>query len=293
MIIISVSAPNVQLPRKSPSSEEFALKTFHNKDFARSDYENELDALRIVSPEPHLVELLASFESWSDDKINSGLLFPWASGGSLRDLWSKDRPSLFKDFGPRDAEFLLKWLAMQAQGMMSGLKTIHRPAPLMSPTEAGVNRLYGIHGDLKPENILHFSQETQMHPFGMLKIADFGVVEFRSRATGTRQNQEWAGPGSPAYRSPEHDTVSKISRKVDIWAMGCVFSEMLTWAVFGSGAVERYRDTRLEDQTQPDDVVGLKEDNFFCRIEGGGSHEQEATLSHVRKPSVDEVCSHI
>lgn len=188
----------------------------------------------------------------------------------------------------------MHWLATQAHGLMSGLKTIHK-LPEPGPSEAVDGKLYGIHGDLKPENILHFSQETDIHQFGTLKIADFGIVEFRSWATKTSPNEEWEGPASPTYRAPEHDLYihQMMSRKVDIWSMGCVFSEMFTWALLGGNAVETYRDARMTDKTRLADPLSWTEDNFFCRTKGGRLSDEADRGSqydtHIVKPSVRKV----
>jgi hypothetical protein len=72
---------------------------------------------------------------------------------------------------------------------------------------------------------------------------------------------------------------------VDIWAMGCVFSEMLTWALRDGAAVELYRQARLSNETRLGDL-GWREDNFFCKIKGG---ENDRYDTHIVKPSVEDV----
>ena len=237
----------------------------------------------------HLVELCATFELEGEYQ----LLFPWADGGSLKNLWKSLPTSLFGFTADIESNVFMHWLATQACGLMSGLSTIHE-LPQPRPNEVADNKLYGIHGDLKPENILHFSQETEEHSFGRLKIADFGIVEFRSLATRTSPNQEYTGPASPTYRSPEHDIgiQQKRSRKVDIWSMGCVFSELLTWARHGGDAVESYRECRLAEPTRLGESSGWKEDNFFCRAKGivyGERGSRRQYDRHIVKPSVDKV----
>jgi hypothetical protein len=59
-----------------------------------------------------------------------------------------------------------------------------------------------------------------------------------------------------------------MSRKVDIWALGCVFSEHLTWAIRGPGAVKKYEERRLEENLFAGDTRGKgkwREDCFFVK----------------------------
>ena len=238
---------------------------------------------------PHLVELFATFEFEGEYQ----LLFPWADGGSLKQLWYGPPTSLFSAKSEIDSAVFMHWLAIQAHGLMSGLSTIHE-LPQPPPNEVADNKLYGIHGDLKPENILHFSQEMEEHPFGRLKIADFGIIEFLSLERRTSPNQEYTGPASPTYRSPEQDVnIQQMrSRKVDIWSMGCVFSELLTWAMHGGDAIESYRESRLAEPTRLGDSMGWREDNFFCRAKGtmlGERGARDQYDRHIVKPSVEKV----
>lgn len=246
-----------------------------------------MKALRKVLTAPHLVELCATFASEGEYK----LLFPWADGGSLQNLWTRPPTSLYSDQENMDPAKLMHWIATQLCGLMSGLQTIHQP-PEGSRGNGTDGKPYGIHGDLKPENILHFSQEIEAHEFGVLKIADFGIAEFHSSGTRTIWNQDWKGPASPTYRSPEHEMAipQMISRKVDIWSMGCVFSEMLVWALMGEAALQSYRDTRFNDSAGRSE---WKEDNFFHREQpappvNAGEQRREVD-KHILKPSVDKV----
>ncbi|KAM7540580.1 hypothetical protein Aperf_G00000044358 [Anoplocephala perfoliata] len=81
-----------------------------------------------------------------------------------------------------------------------------------------IKMLKCIHRDIKPENILINSQ-------GEVKLCDFGFARFLADAGDTYTDYvatRW-------YRSPEllvGDT--HYGPPVDIWAVGCVFAEMLT-----------------------------------------------------------------
>jgi Tol biopolymer transport system component len=100
-----------------------------------------------------------------------------------------------------------------------------------------------IHRDLKPSNI-------KVRPDGTVKVLDFGLaklVDPTSAASGTTglalpgealaHSPTITGPamtihgvilGTAAYMSPEQARGGAVDRRADIWAFGCVLSEMLT-----------------------------------------------------------------
>eukprot|EP00929_Paragymnodinium_shiwhaense_P007556 TRINITY_DN111472_c0_g1_i1.p1 TRINITY_DN111472_c0_g1~~TRINITY_DN111472_c0_g1_i1.p1 ORF type:complete len:810 (-),score=146.24 TRINITY_DN111472_c0_g1_i1:77-2146(-) len=73
-----------------------------------------------------------------------------------------------------------------------------------------------VHRDLKSLNVvldLKFN----------IKLCDFGLTESMDRTHITKKNNG----GSPRYMAPElFDSKSKITEKVDIWSMGCIFTEI-------------------------------------------------------------------
>lgn len=77
--------------------------------------------------------------------------------------------------------------------------------------------------DIKPENIL-------IDPKGRVKIADFGVARILEK--DPRQITLTAGPialGTPYYIAPEQlETPDKTDHRIDVFALGVVFYEMLT-----------------------------------------------------------------
>jgi len=56
-----------------------------------------------------------------------------------------------------------------------------------------------------------------------IKICDFGLTEPMERTHITKKNNG----GSPRYMAPElFDRETKITEKIDVWAMGCIFVEI-------------------------------------------------------------------
>jgi len=78
-----------------------------------------------------------------------------------------------------------------------------------------------VHRDLKSQNVV---LDLQLN----LKLCDFGLTESMERTHITKRNNG----GSPRYMAPElFDSKTKITEKVDIWAMACIFIEIFGGAL--------------------------------------------------------------
>lgn len=206
------------------------------------------------------------------------LLFPWADG-NLREFW-RDHPQ------PQHTEERALWLAKQCYGLASGLNLVHNmghtgsdPKALSAAVEP---KLYGRHGDMKPENILLFKTFDDLPGLGELKIADFGLTRFHGRES--RSNINPLGiPVSLTYRAPECDTGAKVSQNYDIWTLGCLFLEFITWYLIGWNAVNMEFSTNRMNE----DINEVKEDTFFkiVQLKTDGVDD----IGAVIKPSVVDV----
>jgi serine/threonine-protein kinase len=74
-----------------------------------------------------------------------------------------------------------------------------------------------VHRDLKPANV-------HLLPGGKVKIMDFGLA----RMSGSDMTSTGTVMGTPHYMSPEQVRGARADARSDIFAMGCVFYEMLT-----------------------------------------------------------------
>lgn len=122
--------------------------------------------------------------------------------------------------------------------------------------------IYGIHSDIKPENILWFDSPSVPHAIfrlGILQLADFGISTFHH--TQSRSDQV-LGPHTKTYRSPESELGYKTSRAFDIWSLGCVFLEFLSYVILGPEG-SAFSDARLAESNSHPDRFGIAADTFY------------------------------
>ena len=74
-----------------------------------------------------------------------------------------------------------------------------------------------VHKDIKPSNILIKDEKIYLADFGLSRSFEGGSSWTRGEFAGT-----------PEYQAPEYVNGQKHGRSVDIFALGCVFSEILT-----------------------------------------------------------------
>lgn len=193
------------------------------------------------------------------------LVFPWAEGGNLKDIWS--RYSTVRD-EVRDGQkfaswYSIEWLLSECLGLADGLATTHRS--LNTGNES--NTTSQLHADIKPQNILCFpSRGGEGGPFS-LKLADFGLSiiaeppKFHLKVNSIKHTK--------TYRAPEYEVSDDISLKFDVWCLGCVFLELITWALLGEKGVEAFLDARSSERNDAkvDPSKGaLTEDTFFKKV---------------------------
>lgn len=199
----------------------------------------------------HLVKLLATYRY--DNKYH--LLCPFADA-NLRTYWMGNFPT-------RDPKTYI-WVLKEMAGLSSALHLIHdfktgRPPPPdrthravshnrpdfdvqmnVDPLEA----LYGRHGDLKAENVLWSKDLESSDPMGTLQIADLGLGRFHRLESRSRQDPRTIN-GSPTYMPPELILQKLVSRAYDIWSLGCIFLEFITWLLQGPDGLTEFGNARM------------------------------------------------
>jgi serine/threonine protein kinase len=250
----------------------------------RADFNREVDMLKKFSGDshPHLVSLLATYEQF---KLFY-LIFHWAEA-DLVDYWKERNPNPSVDYKT------ILWMAQQCKGIANGLCKIHhyessssKVHPTLDQNSHGLTgqnlappsshapasemeQLYGRHGDIKPANVLLFLESGEDDTMGTLKLTDFGLAEFNTVHSRSYKPKSKVAV-SPSYRPPECDLQGGvIGRSYDIWTLGCLYLEFITWLLGGWNLVQDFtrRRTSLDKMW-----LDMKTDTFFeivkCSVTG-------------------------
>jgi serine/threonine protein kinase len=225
-----------------------------------------------AEPHPHLIQLLGTYR-----KLRSyHLIFPCADA-NLRVYWSNNPAPQFT----RDR---VLWSVKQMIGISDGLNRIHgfkvvydlKVEPHLYTQVSGRKyklkageEKFGRHGDIKAENLLWFKDEN------VLKITDFGLGRFHGRYSRSRIDPR--NVISPLTYEPPECTIGRlVSRRYDIWSMGCLFLEFITWLLAGNEKLDEFSEER--GKFSPDSEVN--DDNFFTAF--GDDREPEVRNSVVQ-----------
>ncbi len=141
---------------------------------------------------------------------------------AVRDVLDVDgSPGLLMDF--IDGPDLDQWIA------------VHKPSPAEAIWIFGqvvravraAHRAGLVHRDLKPANVLMWQRSNgQWQP----KVADFGLAKALEEGNDSLAlTRAGSAMGTPSYMAPEQITdASSVDARADIWALGCIFYELLT-----------------------------------------------------------------
>lgn len=211
------------------------LKSYHDPD-AESTYENEINALRMLSnfPMPNIIKYYGSFRQ--HDRYN--IVLEHANGGDLAQFFRETPP-------PRNkADIKMFWKSIFQ--VLLGLERIHHLVD-------GNKTVFGIHEDIKPDNIL-ISRDDPTQPYDFTaKIVDFGLfsrvtrsVSDSSTAMGrdTQGNATYSSPETSYRRLHRQKGPSMVTTKADIFSMGAVFSAASAWMVGGFQMKQSYENDR-------------------------------------------------
>jgi serine/threonine protein kinase len=199
-------------------------------------WEREVKALRMMNElqQDNIVRFITAFRRVKRQTDEHYVVFEWADGGNLQDLWDKTPFPILT--GP-----LIKLVVEQLLGLATALSAAHN---LEGSGTLGASYR---HGDLKPENILVFKDGG---PIGKLKIGDWGEAKYQGRITAIRANPTEARYGNRRYEAPEVKTgvratflgqsKERRSRLGDVWAMGCITLEFIVWLLYGKKGLDQF-----------------------------------------------------
>ena len=108
-----------------------------------------------------------------------------------------------------------------------------------------------VHRDLKPDN-LFIVPDPEVAGGERVKVLDFGIAKLAVQEGGSLVTAAGAIFGTPAYMAPEQCTsTATVDSRADIYAVGCIFYEMLCGKPpFGLGGLELLA-AQLRDQPAP------------------------------------------
>ncbi|KAL1795665.1 hypothetical protein ACET3X_005889 [Alternaria dauci] len=148
---------------------------------------------------------------------------------------------------------------------------------------------YGRHGDINPGNILWYDDSDADHDGlkGTLKLADFGQAELNTLLSRTQPRDV---ANTLTYRPPESDLQPKIVRQsYDIWCLGCVYLEFITWVLGGKSLLLTFSRERITpdafQNNQPTDT-------FFQVVRDQETEQPEVMVKKAVTLFIDELHRH-
>ncbi|KAL8726824.1 MAG: hypothetical protein Q9166_006440 [cf. Caloplaca sp. 2 TL-2023] len=259
-----VPSKDTDTPGTRPKSNTFALKTYYQTSEAKTYFENERNAFKKLryhnKPPDNIIGYYGSFVR--DGTYN--IILEYADRGTLNDYMKNTHE-------PTSGSSILA-LWTRCLGLMRGLGQIHNTP---GSTSDGPRILLGLtkarswHHDLNPDNILVVSRGGDSPYDCDFKVADLGLAHFIWYLSSMQDATDEDQHGSNAYSgdisfllspfrpelilqgAPEsyrginlEKSRLQVLQNVDIWSMGCIFSEVATWVIEGYPKVLEYRRRR-------------------------------------------------
>ncbi|KAI2605497.1 kinase-like domain-containing protein [Hypoxylon fragiforme] len=224
------------------------LKSYTHPSTAQSLYKAEVDAFTKIrnsaSKQNHSkFEYIIEFYGHFKQNKKYYILLEHAEG-DLDSYFNNTKP-------PEDApEMIQFWESMFK--LIHGLSLIHN---LGDPDEQSTSMSLGSHQDIKPDNILVARGNRSSDYRITLKIADFGKSDFWNVSDDNRNVLGVDNRGDQIYSAPEcivnypvlERFTNRVGSEVDIWSLGCLFSESAVWATCGQEGRQEYLRKRVEE----------------------------------------------
>lgn len=159
--------------------------------------------------------------------------------------------------------------------------------PVSKDGADGQAKIYGRHGDIHPGNMLWFTSNREKNApvCGTLKIADFGQAELNTIMSKTKPRSV---AHTVTYRPPECDLEqAPIRQEYDIWCLGCVYLEFVTWMLGGARLLNNFAQRRLS----LDHFERQSTDTFFEAV-FPMTHKQEVRVKERVIHFIDDLHEH-
>ncbi|KAI8952093.1 hypothetical protein F4801DRAFT_589163 [Xylaria longipes] len=183
----------------------------------------------------HLIKAIAYIRT--EPKIEYSFVFPWAEHGNLWDFWVR------QEGVPTDREYFIR-VFRQLTCLACAINEL---------SDKGLR-----HGDLKPENIVCFKTddglptgEEKVEDMVRLVIIDVGLAKIHDENTQLRAKTD-TRVSTRRYAAPELETHpnERLSRRFDVWSMGCIFLEFAIWLIYGNQELLAFTTGRAPSETE-------------------------------------------
>lgn len=177
----------------------------------------------------HIVRFITAFRIERSGSLRQFLMFEWANGGDLTNLWEHiARPVL--------TTALVQDCVQELLGLSEALCALHYPKDDKRDYADVVYR----HGNLKPQNILWDHQS--MSKIGTLKIGGWAEAKTFEDHIKIRQSMSsrFCRYDPPETRFGPRQVAH--SRLGDIWSLGCIYFEFMIWLLYGLKGLEEFRE---------------------------------------------------
>ncbi|PWY91786.1 kinase-like protein [Aspergillus sclerotioniger CBS 115572] len=229
------------------------------------DFSKEAENLRILknslTKQDHILQ---HYTTLFHDPYNY-ILFPYAENGDLNQLLLDGGGyylfhERFPHVPPVGDPAVVKPLLHQCWALASAVNWLH------GGIQVDTKSIMCAHLDLKPDNILIMRDNDSI--VGKWMISDFGISAVEPHRDGSRpalsvgyryrlltietEPKHQAGtylPPEAIHRGAMAAAADKVGRQSDIWAYGCIFSEILAWAIGRAYLVDKLADERTYGAT--------------------------------------------
>jgi serine/threonine protein kinase len=216
------------------SSKETEIESFYQE-------ENNLERVRQLQ-DLHIVQITKSYRKGSDFNI----VFSRAKA-NLRQCLTMPEYS-FHDLTTGPIRQAGVWVQMR--GLARALDRIINYDPRVDnpgvvfqsrENKSDSPQILGYYFNLKHFNILVYDDEDGEN--NILKISDFGQAKFNARVDDSRTTNPG---GADVYAAPEAitDSESRLNTRYDIWSLGCIFLELVTFLLRKYQGVQDFGNAR-------------------------------------------------
>ncbi|PYH34244.1 kinase-like protein [Aspergillus neoniger CBS 115656] len=241
---------------------QVACKKFDRKEAFLREHKNLKILKESLTTQHHILQ---HYTAVDHGPHNYYIFFPYAEHGDLYHFLyggagSYELHNQFPGIPEESDTAILKPLLYQCWALACAILWLH------DYIQVDGEHIMCAHLDLKPDNILIMNDASSV--VGKWMISDFGISVLEPQKLGSSRPLSVRGcyreptievnphRGRGTYRPPEAiirtgSTVmaNKIGRRSDIWAYGCIFTEVLAWAIGRREGVRHLAETRQIEAT--------------------------------------------